>query len=407
MPILKTWLLAGASTLMALSLIIFPKEALEASLNGMAMWWDVVFPSLLPFFILSELLIGFGVVAFLGTILEPFMRPIFRVPGSGSFVWAMGLASGNPAGAKLAVRLRQQKKVSRIEGERLAAFTNSSNPLFLFGAIAVGFFHNPALGLLLASAHYLANIFVGLTMRFYGRKEETVSDVSNEMRSRFSLTDAVSRMHQERIQDGRPIGQLLGDAVQSSVRTLLLVGGFIILFSVLNKMLSLIGFTAIVADGITLFFSMFQFPPSLSIPFVSGLFEITSGANLIAASEAQLLEKVIVASFFIAFGGLSIQAQVASILSETDLRFRPFFIGRILQGCFSAILVWLLWNPLYQNRVAVQTSNSETNTFYLDFVHLIPVAWNDWLSISPHITLWALFLFIILQLRLNLQRINN
>ena len=34
------------------------------------MWWEVVFPSLLPFFILSELLIGFGVVKFVGLLLE-------------------------------------------------------------------------------------------------------------------------------------------------------------------------------------------------------------------------------------------------------------------------------------------------------------------------------------------------
>lgn len=92
------------------------------------------------FFIVSELLIGFGVVAFLGVLLEPLMRPLFKVPGIGGFVWAMGLASGNPAGAKLAVQMRKLGKISQIEGERLAGFTNSSNPLFIFGAIAVGFF---------------------------------------------------------------------------------------------------------------------------------------------------------------------------------------------------------------------------------------------------------------------------
>ncbi len=68
------------------------------------------------------------------------MRPLFRVPGVGGFVWAMGLASGNPAGAKLTARLRKENKVNRIEAERLVSFTNSANPLFIFGAIAVGFF---------------------------------------------------------------------------------------------------------------------------------------------------------------------------------------------------------------------------------------------------------------------------
>src|SRR5690606_36562802 len=111
--------LAATAVGLAASLMIYPKESFEASLRGLHMWWEVVFPSLLPFFIVSELLIGFGVVTFLGVLLEPLMRPLFRVPGVGGFVWAMGLASGYPAGAKLTARLRQEKKLTRIEAERL------------------------------------------------------------------------------------------------------------------------------------------------------------------------------------------------------------------------------------------------------------------------------------------------
>lgn len=168
----KTLILALMSILLAASLMAFPQEALEGSVRGLEIWWNVVFPSLLPFFIVSELLIGFGVVTFIGALLEPLMRPLFRVPGVGGFVWAMGLASGNPAGAKITARLRQENKVTRIEAERLVSFTSSSNPLFIFGAIAVGFFHNASLGILLALAHYGGNILVGLLMRFYGREEE-------------------------------------------------------------------------------------------------------------------------------------------------------------------------------------------------------------------------------------------
>ena len=137
---LKTISLAAIVTIMAIALVIFPQESFEASKSGLHMWWQIVFPSLLPFLILSELLISFGVVSFLGVILEPLMRPFFRVPGVGGFVWAMGLASGFPAGAKFTARLRLEKQLTRIEGERLVCFTNSSNPLFIFVAISVGFF---------------------------------------------------------------------------------------------------------------------------------------------------------------------------------------------------------------------------------------------------------------------------
>lgn len=167
-----TFLISLFFIFLTATVISHPQASFEASKTGLSMWWEVVFPSLLPFFILSELLIGFGIVKFVGLLLEPFMRPIFRVPGVGGFVLAMGMASGNPAGAKLTARLRQDKQISRVEAERLVSFTNSSNPLFIFAAVAVGFFHNASLGILLASAHYLGNIAVGLTMRSYGRKEE-------------------------------------------------------------------------------------------------------------------------------------------------------------------------------------------------------------------------------------------
>ncbi|MCI3987967.1 sporulation integral membrane protein YlbJ, partial [Bacillus vallismortis] len=78
------------------------------------------------------------IVRFVGVLLEPFKRPIFRVPGVGGIVLPMGMASGNPAGAKLTARLRQEKQISIEEAERIATFTNSSNPLFIFGAVAVG-----------------------------------------------------------------------------------------------------------------------------------------------------------------------------------------------------------------------------------------------------------------------------
>src|SRR5690625_2089835 len=138
----KTSILAGFTLFFAYSLIKFPDQALEASIRGLNIWWGVVFPSLLPFFITAELLIGFGVVTFIGVLFEPIMRPLFNVPGTGSFAWFLGMASGYPSGAKMSVRLREQKMLSKVEAERLISFTNASSPLFIFGAISIGFFHD-------------------------------------------------------------------------------------------------------------------------------------------------------------------------------------------------------------------------------------------------------------------------
>lgn len=341
----KTIVLAASVTIIAIALITYPKESFEASINGLNMWWKIVFPSLLPFFIVSEMLIGIGVVKFIGVLLEPFMRPLFRVPGVGGFVWAMGMASGYPAGAKLTARLRQEKQISAIEAERLVSFTNSSNPLFIFGAISVGFFENPNLGIVLALSHYLGNFCVGILMRFHG-KSELISERAKKRR--FAIEEAFEVLHTTRIKDNRPLGKLLGDAVISSIQTLLMIGGFIILFSVFNKLLAIVNITATIALFFEYILKLFSIPEMLSVPLISGLFEITLGSKLASQTgNVQLLHQVIVTSFILAFSGFSVQAQVASILAETDIRFKPFFIARIFHGFFAASFTVLLWNPLY------------------------------------------------------------
>ncbi|MFE8695301.1 sporulation integral membrane protein YlbJ [Cytobacillus sp. FJAT-53684] len=394
---LKTIILAISVTMMAISLISFPQESVDASIRGLNMWWEIVFPSLLPFFIVSEMLIGFGVVKFIGVLLEPLMRPLFRVPGVGGFAWAMGMASGYPAGAKLTARLRQEGQLSKIEAERLVSFTNCSNPLFIFGAVSVGFFHNAKLGVILALAHYLGNFTVGLVMRFYGRNHE----VANKEKTKVpSIRSALSALHRTRINDNRPIGKLLGDAVMSSIKTLLMIGGFIILFSVINKLLFHVGITNLLAGGLEVILSALHLPVELSIPFISGLFEITLGSQMTSqVQQATLMQQAVITSFILAFSGFSVQAQVASILAQTDIDFKPFFIARIFHGLFAAIYAAILWNPIYERFYNTeQPSNA------------VPVGLfgeNSWLQkwftimidTGPLITLIALAVYVVLLAR--------
>ncbi|AXF55487.1 sporulation integral membrane protein YlbJ [Salicibibacter kimchii] len=381
----QTLLLGTSAAILAISLMVFPQAAFDASLRGLSIWWDVVFPSLLPFFIISELLIAFGVVSFLGAFMEPFMRPLFKVPGTGGFVWAMGVASGNPAGAKLTTRLWKEARITTMESERLVSFTTASNPLFLFGAIAVGFFHDPALGLLLAFAHYAANVFVGIIMRFHGRE-----DVSSRLKKKLTLPSvkaAFQLLHEERLRDNRPIGKKLGDSVQSSVQTLLMIGGFIILFSVINEILSLLNVTVVLAMFAGVFLTVFQFSSELSVPIVSGLFEMTLGSQLASLTDAPLKQKVIVTSFMLAFAGFSAQAQAGSLLAETDIRFHPFFIARCLQGVIAAVLTYVCWDVFYHPEGIAVFS-------FWDYTASGQGIWEMFLLGSPYFTLGMLLVSI-------------
>lgn len=84
---LPTYILAFATLFMTLAIIQYPKDTFDSAILGLNLWWNVVFPSLLPFFILSEMLMGLGVVHSLGILLEPLMRPLFNVPGIGALAY--------------------------------------------------------------------------------------------------------------------------------------------------------------------------------------------------------------------------------------------------------------------------------------------------------------------------------
>ncbi len=399
----KTLFLASAITVMAASMIIFPQESLEASIRGLDIWWKIVFPSLLPFFIVSELLIGFGVVNFIGVLLEPLMRPLFRVPGVGGFVWAMGMASGSPSGAKLTARLRQEKQLTKIEAERLVSFTNSSNPLFIFGAVSVGFFYNPQLGLLLAAAHYLGNFTVGLIMRFHGGPAGR-KHTADQSEKKASIREAFAVLHKTRINDDRPIGKLLGDAVMSSIQTLLMIGGFIILFSVLNKLLYLLYITNFLAGFVETLLQFTGLSLFLSMPLISGLFEITMGIQITSqVQEASLMQQIIITSFILGFSGLSIQAQVASILAQTDIRFRPFFTARLMHGFFAGLYTFILWTPLYLNNIH---SNKPANSLpVLSWLSEEGINIADIMTIAiqsgPAVTIFSLIFYILIYMKRN------
>lgn len=354
--------------LMILSLFVlmvaYPHSSLNAGLRGLAIWWDVLFPSLFPFFVISELLLGFGIVHFIGALLNPLMQPLFRVPGCGGFVAAVSCASGYPIGAKLTAKLWEQRWITRVEGERLVAFTTSSDPIFLIGAVSVGFFHHPEIALVLGAAHYGGVLIIGLLMRFHGTRsrDADIHSVQPEPASRSTsdvktstspaqqpgqLRQALYAMHAARLEDGRPLGELLRQAIASSLRLIIVVGGLVVFFCVILEALTNSGLMSGLHWLTSSLLTAFGLPPTLTDSIVGGIFEVTLGAQAAGeATGAALPFKVATAAFVLSWGGLSVHAQVASILNMTNLRYMPFLLARAAHGIISALLALLLWRPL-------------------------------------------------------------
>jgi nucleoside recognition membrane protein YjiH len=155
---------------------------------------------------------------------------------------------------------------------------------------------------------------------------------------------AVSSLVESFNKEGRPFGQLLSDAVKNSVNTLLLIGGLIILFSVIIRLITISGFANIVTNILYIILRPFQVDKTLLSPAVSGLFEITIGAKLISSAHAALPQKIIAVSGIIAWSGFSIHAQVAGVLSSTDLKLGTYILTKILHSAATCIYAYFIIN---------------------------------------------------------------
>jgi len=329
---------AGLFTLLTISLAVFPQEGLEAAREGLKIFWEIVLPSLLPFFVLSEILLGLGVVHFFGVLLEPLMRPVFNVPGAGAFALSMGLVAGYPMDAVITGKFRRRGLCTKIEGERLLAFTNTADPLFMFGAVAVGMFGYPQLGMTIAVAHYLAAFSVGFIFRFYGQEPQKAEPESRESGL---FRRAVQKLYQARMEDNRPLGQLLGDAVKESIGTLFMIGGFIVLFSVLSRVMEEIGLFQALLPAVGGVLNLFGLEPVLAGALLKGIMEIDLGVMATAQATATLDHRLIVAGVIIAWSGLSVHGQVISVIHDTDIRILPYFIARVCHGLLAGFYTFL------------------------------------------------------------------
>jgi len=327
-----------------IAMILQPRVVFEGASTGLKAWWNIVFPSLLPFFIASDLLMSFGLVKFMGVLLEPVMRPLFNVPGSGSFVLCIGFTSGYPIGAMITARLRSQRLLTRIEAERLISFTNNSSPLFMIVAVSVGMFGRPELGVVIATSHYLANLTLGLALRFYRRGDrERLPKRNPPGRNLFSR--AMGELTAAWESEERPLGKIIGDATRNSVHNLLNIGGFIILFAVIIRLFTEAGVIGSLARVLGTVLVPLGLSPEVMPSLASGFFEMTIGSKMASESLAPLAQQVAATGMILAWSGLSVHAQVAGMISETDIRMLPFVCTRVAHASLAALYTFLLFGP--------------------------------------------------------------
>lgn len=296
--------------------------------NGMLLWATSVVPSLLPFFIATEILNYTNIVSFLGRFLNKFMRPLFNVPGEGSFALIMGIISGYPVGAKIVSNFKKQGICTEVECERLLAFTNNSGPLFIIGTVGVSLFSSSSIGIKLFIAHFISCILVGFLFRWWK---------SSKRASSFSTVSTKSTVNYLSFSN---LGSVLSKSIQSAIQSIIVIGGFVVLFSVIISMLRSSRILFLFSTVLNPFLKLLNIPTVYSQGIITGIIEVTNGVKLVAINSNPI--SIILASFLLGFGGISVFLQVLSITSEAQISIKPYVLGKFLQACFSALIMYFL-----------------------------------------------------------------
>lgn len=168
----------GAATiLLAIAIIIAPEASFKASLTGLTLWWTLVFPALLPFLILSEMLSASGFVHGIGVLLEPLMKRCFRLPGAGGWTLVLGLTAGFPAGAGGVMQLHKQGDITDKEAGRLAAIVHYTSPVTLLIVVGTAFLHSPAAGYALLAIHWMSGLAAGILSACFNGSRKITSPI--------------------------------------------------------------------------------------------------------------------------------------------------------------------------------------------------------------------------------------
>ena len=292
-----------------LYMLLFPKKVLADSLAGLDLWFHTVLPSLLPFMILSNVLIGANVVSQLMRPFSGFFRHVLGLSPEGGYAWLLGLFCGFPMGARLTGDMYRQHRISREEAVYLLTFANQSSPMFLSTYVVLHGLGDSTLTLPVFVIFYASAFLTSLVFRIRSR--------------RFGLPPS---MPKKEVPEQTSYGNLLDTSIMNGFEIITRLGGYIILFSILA--------------GIVL-----QLPAPLrtAAPFLSGLTEITTGIHTISGTTLPLQVKFTAIVCCTAFGGFSTVAQTSCMLNGTGLSIFTYLKGKLVNAAVAGLLCLVIF----------------------------------------------------------------
>lgn len=288
----------------------YPALSLEYASTGLTLWFTKMVPTLLPFMILSGIMIRMNLTERFVGLLHPLLHRIYGTSRNGSYTIIMGFLCGFPMGARIVGELYEQHKLSREESALLLSFCNNIGPIYFLSYVV------PTLGIDRPGRPFLLMygiplLYGLLLMRIRPMMTRTVSSCENHPEVRSLRAEHPGSCSLLAAIDASVLSGLIGIAR---------LGGYMVFFNLLN-----------------IVFQPFQHVNTNILNIYRCLLEITSGID---CSGRSINFAILI---LLPFGGFSCIAQTYSMIRQTDLSLRPYVYHKTVQTAVTAACYLLLY----------------------------------------------------------------
>lgn len=298
--------------MLLLFLLSEPKVAVEGARFGLMLWSNRLLPSLLPFLILTQILIKSG---YLDAITK---KLHLSYP---YFVLLAGTLFGFPMGCKLTADLYLKGHLTKREASLLFIISNHMSPAFVGGYILSETLDAGELIPVTYLILYLPAVCYGLwALHCMSRRQSLLHTNSGPQIAPTKKSTSGLQLN----------FAILDAGIMDSFETMLKLGGYVMLFSIITAMCRH-------------FLSAF---PALCT-LLAGLLEITGAVSAIDNFFANAYLKYVAILTATAFGGCSGIAQTASLIhpqgKDLGLSIASYIRGRLLLAGITALLAAVVY----------------------------------------------------------------
>lgn len=293
-------------------ILCYSDMAKEYSFLGLSVWFEQMIPSLLPFMILSTMLVRLNLDEVLIKPVKGILKAVYRISDGGIYVLVMGFLCGFPMGAKTAVMEYEAGKITKKEAEFLLAFTNNIGPAYFLSFVYGNIYRDIPLWKGLAFIYGLPLLY-GILLRYSIYQSLPVGrQASGKKSSEKNSAPAPSFL------------SVMDESINSGLSQIAMLGGYMIVCNLL-----------VIIPKI-LFASNARL-----CAFCHNLLEISGG--LLAIKNLQLSPEAAFtcAHISLAFTGLSCHLQTFHLLGHSGLSGQKYMLHKLILCSISVIILYV------------------------------------------------------------------